>query len=217
MNDYVIRMAAYAVKKYKSRNPFDIIEQRKINFAVTENLVDTLGFYAVVSNRRFIRLSAYANKIQQLMGAGHELGHDFCDRREAATSGPFRDTFFYSLDTSRQERRANIFSAELLIEDQKILEPIGYFDFQELLATMRRKYTCSEKELLLYAQQEFSEIYDQTTTEMVSREIGLDPVLVEFKYQALKEKGLLLPVEPNLDNTYLSGLMNGGGCNDFDL
>lgn len=208
MNDYVIRMAAYAVKKYKSRNPFDIIEQRKINFAVTENLVDTLGFYAVVNNRRFIRLSAYANKIQQLMGAGHELGHDFCDRREAATSGPFRDTFFYSLDTSRQERRANIFSAELLIEDQKILEPIGYFDFQELLAAMRRKYTCSEKELLLYAQQEFSEIYTSTTTEMVSREIGLDPVLVEFKYQALKEKGLLLPVEPNLDNTYLSGLMN---------
>lgn len=43
---------------------------------------------------------------------------------------------------------------------------------------------------------------------MVSREIGLDPVLVEFKYQALKENSLLLPVEPNLDNTYLSGLMN---------
>ena len=216
MNDYVIRMAAYAINKYKSRNPFDIIEQRKIHFAITENLVDTLGFYAVVDNRRFIRLSAYANEIQLLMGAGHELGHDFCDRMEAAACGPFRDTFFYSLDTSRQERRANIFSAELLIEDEQILEPVGYYEFQELLSVMRRKYSCSEQELLRHTQQEFSEIYNQTTTEMISREIGLDPVLVEFKYQALKDKGLVLPVEPNLDSTYLSGLMRGGH-NDIDL
>lgn len=208
MNDYVIRMAAYAIKKYKSRNPFDIIEQRKINFAVTENLVDTLGFYAVVNNRRFIRLSAYANEIQLLMGAGHELGHDFCDKSEAAKNGPFQDTFFYSLDTSRQERRANIFSAELLIEDKKILYPCGYYEFQELLESETRKHSrSSDQQILFHAQMEFAVTHDTVTTEMISREIGLDPVLIEFKYQALKDKGFLLPVEPNLDSGYLSGLM----------
>ncbi|MDY4970090.1 MAG: hypothetical protein SO101_07510, partial [Lachnospiraceae bacterium] len=69
MSQFVIRMAAYAAKIYRTRNPFNIIEQRAINFQTTSRLVDTLGFYAVVNNRRFIRLSASANETEQLMGA----------------------------------------------------------------------------------------------------------------------------------------------------
>lgn len=59
-------MAAYVAKTYGTRNPFDIIEQRAINFQTTPRLVDTPGFYAVVNNRRFIRLSASANETEQL-------------------------------------------------------------------------------------------------------------------------------------------------------
>lgn len=87
LNDYVIRIATYAIKKYKSRNPSNIIKQRMINFTFTENLVDTLGFYTVVNNRHFIRLSAYTSEIQPLIGARHELSHDFCDRSETAADG----------------------------------------------------------------------------------------------------------------------------------
>lgn len=82
MSQFALRMAAYAARIYGTRNPFDIIEQRAINFKTTPRLVDTLGFYAVVNNRRFIRLSEYATEVEQLMAAGHELGHDFLTARK---------------------------------------------------------------------------------------------------------------------------------------
>ena len=102
----------------------------------------------------------------------------------------------------------HFFSAKLLIEDKKILEPCGYYEFQELLESETRKHSrSSDQQILFHTQMEFAVTHDTVTTEMISREIGLDPVLIEFKYQALKDKGFLLPVEPNLDSGYLSGLM----------
>lgn len=215
MNDYAIRMAAYVIQKYKTRNPYDIIAQRKINFSLTPRLIDTLGFYAVVDNRRFIRISSYANELEQLMGATHELGHDIHDRREAARSGPFQDTFFYSLDTTVRERRANLFSAELLIADNSVLEPCGYYEFQERLDSERKNHPhATDRELLYYIR---GEMEAHCTTEEIARSLGLDPVLVEFKYQALKEKGYELPIEPNLDSRYLTSLMARGKANDYHI
>ena len=205
MSQFVIQMAAYAAKIYRTRNPFDIIEQRAINFQTTSRLVDTLGFYAVVNNRRFIRLSASANETEQLMGAGHELGHDFFDREEARRNGPLQDTWFYSLSSARQERRANLFSAELMIPDEAVLEPIGYYSFKELLEEERRKHpNCPEKQLQQYAILEFQTRHtDFFTTEDIAHEQGVSPVLIEFKYKALLEKGFDLPISPELRNDYL--------------
>lgn len=165
----------------------------------------TLGFYAVMNNRRFIRLSAYANEKEQLMGAGHELGHDFFDREEARRHGPLQDTWFYSLSSARQERRANLFSAELMIPDEAVLEPIGYYSFEELLEEERRKHpNCPEEQLQQYTILEFqARSSDVCTTEEIAREQGVDPVLIEFKYKALLEKGFHLPISPELSNDYL--------------
>lgn len=205
MSQLAIRMAAYAAKIYGTRNPFDIIEQRAINFKTTPRLVDTLGFYAIVNNRRFIRLSEYANEAEQLMAAGHELGHDFFDREEARKNGPLQDTWFYSLSSSRQERRANLFSAELMIPDEAVLEPIGYYYFEEFLEQEQRKHpNCPEGQLHQYAVQEFrARTSDACTTEDIAREQGVDPVLIEFKYKTLLEKGFSLPIDPELRNDYL--------------
>ena len=41
----------------------------------------------------------------------------------------FQDTYFYSLDNSKAERRANTFAAELLLAGDDVLQPIGYYEF----------------------------------------------------------------------------------------
>lgn len=202
-----IRMAAYVARIYGSRNPFDIIKQRKINFKFSERLTDTLGFYVIVNNRRFIRLNAYATEIELCMAAGHELGHDFFDR-EAAQNGPLQDTWFYSLSSARQERRANLFSAELMIKDDDVLEPIGYYTFEELLKSEQMRHpSCSREVILQNTILEFQE-RERTvvTTEDIAHEHEVDPVLIEFKYQALIEKGFDLPIRPELRNDYLRRL-----------
>lgn len=206
MSQFVLRMAAYAAKLYRTRNPFDIIEQRAINFKTTPRLVDTLGFYAIVNNRRFIRLSEYASETEQLMAAGHELGHDFFDREEARKNGPLQDTWFYSLSSARQERRANLFSAELMITDNAVLEPIGYYEFNRLLEKERARHPHStEPDILRYTALEFQSLYiNFCTTEEIAQEQGVDPLLIEFKYKALLEKGFDLPISPELRNDYLN-------------
>jgi hypothetical protein len=205
LSQFALRMAAYAARIYGTRNPFDIIEQRAINFKTTPRLVDTLGFYAVVNNRRFIRLSEYATEVEQLMAAGHELGHDFFDREEARTNGPLQDTWFYSLSSARQERRANLFSAELMITVQAVLESIGYYDFKELLEKERKQHPdCPEDDIRQHTVWESQTLHDDfCTTDDIAHEQGVDPVLIEFKYKALLEKGFELPVSPELRNDYL--------------
>lgn len=59
----------------------------------------------------------------------HELGHALFDRKHASSGQAFQDTYFYSLDNSKAERRANTFAAELLLADDAILEPIDYYEY----------------------------------------------------------------------------------------
>lgn len=41
------------------------------------------------------------------------------------------------------------------------------------------------------------------TTEDIAHEQGVDPVLIEFKYKAMLEKGFDLPISPELKSDYL--------------
>lgn len=84
MSQFILRMAAYAAKTYHSHNPYDIIEQRDINFGITPRLVDTLGFYAIVNNRRFIRLSEYKDKPAVRMATDEEITDYLLIRNEIA-------------------------------------------------------------------------------------------------------------------------------------
>ncbi len=158
-----------------------------------------------MNNRRFICLSASANETEQLMGAGHELVHDFFDWEEERKNEPQQDTWFYSLSYARQEKRVNLFSTEPMVPDEAVLKPIGYYSLEKLLEEERRKHpNCSEEQLQQYAILEFqARSSDVCTTEEIAREHGVNPVLIEFKYKALLKKGFHLPISPELSNDYL--------------
>ena len=66
--------------------------------------------------------------MHQMSALAHELGHALFDRKHASSGQAFQDTYFYSLDNSKAEKRANISASELLLSDDAILKPIGYYE-----------------------------------------------------------------------------------------
>ena len=127
-----IRMADFAVKKYKTRDPFEIIEQRNIRLRMFTTMPTLLGYFTVVNRKQDIGINANARNEEQIIAAGHELGHSFLDYRIAASGTHFEDTMAYSINNSVCERNANLFDAELLLNDDYLLELIHYDDYQKV-------------------------------------------------------------------------------------
>lgn len=89
----------------------------------------TLLYYTVLLNCEYIGINPNCTAAQRISALAHELGHALFDRKHASSGQAFQDTCFYSLDNSKAERRANIFASELLLSDNDILKPIGYYEF----------------------------------------------------------------------------------------
>lgn len=129
MNTCAIDMADAVVRRYKTRDPEEIISRRAIKLKDIRYCHDLLGYYTVILNCEYIGINTNCTNAQRVSAMAHELGHALFDRKHASSGQAFQDTYFYSLDNSKAERRANTFAAELLLADDAILEPIGYYEY----------------------------------------------------------------------------------------
>ncbi len=141
------------------------------------------------------------------------LARSICDRKHASSGQAFQDTYFYSLDNSKAERRANIFASELLLSDDDILKPIGYYEFNadrvHLEANMpshaSAAYRAMKYQELL---QEFLYTHgDVLTPAEIAQKIEIEKHFVDFKLNILAAKGYQLPVLPELHNDFLKDSM----------
>ena len=127
--------AARLRQKYGTSDPFELIEALGANLMLRSGLGKIKGFYYAVFRERYIVVNADLDEQEQLIVAAHELGHDRLHRRWAAEA-PLRDVSLY-IETDRTEYEANIFAAELLIEDEEVLscleETDDYFGLCSLL------------------------------------------------------------------------------------
>ena len=147
MNTRIIDTVNAVVRRYKTRNPEDIISQRAIKLKDIRFCHDLLGYYTVLLNCEYIGINPNCTAAQRISALAHELGHALFDRKHASSGQAFQDTYFYSLDSSKAERRANIFASELLLSDDDILKPIGYYEFNadriQMEANMPSRVLCN--------------------------------------------------------------------------
>ena len=54
----------------------------------------------------------------------HEIGHDVLHRKEAVKAGGFKEFNIFDMRESRMEYEANIFTAQVSLADDEILEYI---------------------------------------------------------------------------------------------
>lgn len=112
---------AYFVKKFDTRNPFEIADRLKIEYIIG-SLGNYSGCYLYLKKHRCIFLNSELSEHDMLFVMAHELGHAILHRTENCYF--IRNKTF--LSTERIEQEANTFAAELLIPDSLILENPGY-------------------------------------------------------------------------------------------
>ena len=213
LNTRIIDTADAVVRRYKPRNPEEIISQRAIKLKDIRHYRDLLGYYTVMLNCEYIGINPNCTTAQRISALAHELGHALFDRKHASSGQAFQDTYFYSLDNSKAERRANIFASELLLSDDDILKPIGYYEFNAdriHLETNMPSHASAAYRAMKYQEllQEFLYTHgDVLTPAEIAQKIKIEKHFVDFKLNILAAKGYQLPVLPELHNDFLKDSM----------
>lgn len=108
------------IKKSKTRNPFTIAEDNGIMLIFDSNLNKMKGMYTIIKRNRIIIINDNMPERMQQIVCAHELGHDAL-HRQFAKDGGLREFMLYDMK-SRPEYEANMYAADLLLEDEEIME-----------------------------------------------------------------------------------------------
>lgn len=123
MKNYIIKLVDKLIRKYKTRDPFELAALLHIN--VWERDIGNLkGFYNIFHRERYIVINQRLSSFEKREVCAHELGHDRLHQHFAKYT-PLQDIMVYDM-TLKPEREANIFGTSLLVTDNDILNNLEY-------------------------------------------------------------------------------------------
>lgn len=121
MNKTPINIANSTVKKYKTRDPFQIAREKNV-ILVYAPLVDIRGFYQYFQRQHIICIDENLPEQEKRFVCAHELGHMMMHKNSNAV---YMDTQTF-FNTNKYEIEANTFAVNLLIPDEIIVENMNY-------------------------------------------------------------------------------------------
>lgn len=118
-------------KRYGTRDPAKLAEALGISVVYNSSFTALKGFYMVLNRKRYIVINDNLDANEKKIVLAHEIGHDRLHRDLACDAG-LREFVLYDMK-SRPEYEANLFAAELLLDDAEIdsLAREGY-DIEEM-------------------------------------------------------------------------------------
>ncbi len=108
------------IRKYDTRDPFELSDDLGIRIRYKDLGTAIKAYYFYQSRIKNIVLNTRSGRIVQKILCAHELGHALLHGELAAMRG-FQELEMFDM-TSRTEYEANLFAAELLIDDNELLE-----------------------------------------------------------------------------------------------
>lgn len=114
---HILNNVLKLVQKYGTNDPFEIAEQLKVT-VLFHKLGSLKGYYTYDRRFRYIVINCLLEEGMQRIICAHELGHDRLHQHYAKYS-PLNDITLYDM-TSKPEREANLFAAELLLPDDEV-------------------------------------------------------------------------------------------------
>lgn len=117
MNKTPINIANSTVKKYKTRDPFQIAREKNV-ILVYAPLVDIRGFYQYFQRQHIICIDENLPEQEKRFVCAHELGHMMMHKNSNAV---YMDTQTF-FNTNKFENEANEFAVNLLIPDCEIYD-----------------------------------------------------------------------------------------------
>ncbi|MDQ0508270.1 Domain of uncharacterised function (DUF955) [Aedoeadaptatus ivorii] len=111
---------ATALRARYGADPRRILEERGVTLLPMRTSTKVLGMYKVILRNAFVFYNDAVDESILRMVFAHELGHHLYHRDYAARAELVEYTLFHL--TGEMELEANIFSAHLLLEDEKVYE-----------------------------------------------------------------------------------------------
>ena len=118
--NYIYNNVQSRVRKSKTRNPFVIAEDNGIMLLFDANLKNLKGMYTIIKRNRIIIINDNMPEQMQNIVCAHELGHDAL-HRSFAKNGALQEFMLYDMK-SRPESEANMYAADLLLDDDEVME-----------------------------------------------------------------------------------------------
>lgn len=134
MKDYIERKAIKLIRKYNTRNPFELAYALNINVRFYD-FNKLKGFYTYYKRNRFIGINQNLSKIEQALCCAHEIGHDQLHRHLTYYMKDY--DFFTNIKT---EYQANLMAAHILIPDD-LLDKYSKYNYTiEQIAAIENLY-----------------------------------------------------------------------------
>ena len=121
-DEYLAKVGSDLVKKFKTRDPFEIAKCLNIDVLQSPNFADLKGMYRVIQRNRFIFINENLDERMQKIVCAHEIGHDRLHRRFAETNG-LQEFMLYDM-TAKPEYEANVVASEILLDTDEMLSYI---------------------------------------------------------------------------------------------
>jgi Zn-dependent peptidase ImmA (M78 family) len=117
---YVYQVIGKLVRRYGTRDPFELMDAMHVQVRFYYDLTRTKGFTRYFLRQYFAGINGNLPASEQRVVAAHELGHIVL-HAEALKTAPLFDTAVYD-KRSNTEYEANLFAADLLLADEDVLE-----------------------------------------------------------------------------------------------
>ncbi len=119
VSDRIFSLVRKTVREQHTSDPFSLAMGLGLDVDYAD-LGELKGFYVVYKTGRYIVINQNLDERMTKLVLAHEIGHDML-HRDIAENGGMGESSFFDM-TSKPEREANIFAAELLISDEEMVE-----------------------------------------------------------------------------------------------
>lgn len=132
----IVQTANRLVATLGTRDPHKIANDLGIE-VVPVDFRRQRGAYKVLMRNHFIFIKNNLHPVMENIVMLHEIGHDVLHRKEAVKAGGFKEFNIFDMRESRMEYEANIFTAQVSLADDEILEYISQgYDVQQIARAM---------------------------------------------------------------------------------
>ncbi len=130
MNQYIYQSVEKLIKRFHTRDPFELLEALNVVVSETDSFKHLKGYCFTSCQTIYVGISSFLSDEEKRIVAAHELGHVVLHKKLLQLA-PMKDSVLYGM-TCNTEYEANLFAADLLISDEGVAtmsqnEDLSYF------------------------------------------------------------------------------------------
>lgn len=126
--DYISNKVEGIVKKYRTRDPFELCQDMGIAIRYRDLGERLKGFFFYQSRIKTIVLNSRTDEMLHRALCAHELGHAVLHSELLTAMRSFHELELFE-GVTPTEYEANIFAAELLVSDERLNELLGSAEY----------------------------------------------------------------------------------------